>query len=161
MIEEEYLFIYFFFNYFCCPRRCTYTILEGFYYIYTVYMYSITQHLTVFMVSCHENKVWFWVLFNIPPLPEALETATFGILSISVPVSWYSLTQVRYLPSATPPSQWVRILSIHYVQQSRVNVGIFSPCGNRTPTPLDLPPRSLDYRRLPYIGLPAPNLYIA
>ena len=36
-------------------------------------MYSITQHLTVFMVSCHENKVWFWVLFNIPPLPEALE----------------------------------------------------------------------------------------
>ena len=79
-------------------------------------MYSITQHLTVFMVPCHENKVWFWVLFNIPPLPEALETATFGILSISVPVSWYSLTQVRYLPSATPPSQWVRILSIHYVQ---------------------------------------------
>ena len=79
-------------------------------------MYSITQHLTIFMVSCHENKVWFWVLFNIPPLPEALETATFGILSISVPVSWYSLTQVRYLPSATPPSQWVRILSIHYVQ---------------------------------------------
>ena len=109
-------FFFFFSNYFCCPRRCTYTILEGFYYIYTVYMYSITQHLTVFMVPCHENKVWFWVLFNIPPLPEALETATFGILSISVPVSWYSLTQVRYLPSATPPSQWVRILSIHYVQ---------------------------------------------
>ena len=81
-----------------------------------IYMYSITQHLTVFMVFCHENKVWFWVLFNIPPLPEALETATFGKLSVSVPVSWYSLTQVRYLPSATPPSRWVRILSIHYVQ---------------------------------------------
>ena len=38
-----------------------------------------------------------------------------------------------------------------------VNVGIFSPCGNQTPAPQDLPPRSLDYRRVPYIGLPAPN----
>ena len=33
-----------FFNYFCCPRRCTYTILGGFYYIY-IYMYSSTQYI--------------------------------------------------------------------------------------------------------------------
>ena len=33
------LFFFFFSNYFCCPRRCTYTILEGFYYIYIYVQY--------------------------------------------------------------------------------------------------------------------------
>ena len=53
-------------NYFCCPKRCAYTILEGFYYILYIYtvMYSIAQHLTIFMVFCHENKVWYWELFE-------------------------------------------------------------------------------------------------
>ena len=55
-------------NYFCCPRRCAYTILEGFTVLY--FLYIIAQHLTVFMDFCHENKVWYWVPFDIPPLPE-------------------------------------------------------------------------------------------
>ena len=55
------------FNYFCCPKRCAYTILEGFYCIY-IYMYSITQHLTVFLVSCHKNNK----IYLHPQLAEEL-----------------------------------------------------------------------------------------
>ena len=85
------------------------------YTLYLIYTVLVLHSTSVFMVFCHENKVWYRVLFDIPPPLEVLETATFGILSISMPESWYSLTQVRYLLSVTPPSQWVRILSIHYV----------------------------------------------
>ena len=34
------------FNYFCCPRRCAYTILEGFYYIYRYICTAV--HSTLF-----------------------------------------------------------------------------------------------------------------
>ena len=40
----------------------------------------------------------------------------FAIRTKSVPGSWYSLTRVGYLPLVTQPSQWVWILSMHYVQ---------------------------------------------
>ena len=57
--------------------RFAFPIPEGF-TIYIYNMYSIAQHLIVFMVFWHENKVWYWVLFDIPPPLEILETATFG-----------------------------------------------------------------------------------
>ena len=79
--------------------------------------------------------------FDIPLPPEVLETATFGILSISMSKGWYSLTRVRYLPSVTPPSQWVQILSIHYVHCT-----LYSR--------LELMLKFLDYRRVPYMYRP-------
>ena len=30
------------------------------------------------MFFCHENKVWYWVLFVIPPPLERIETATLA-----------------------------------------------------------------------------------
>ena len=68
------IFIYFF-NYFGCPRRCAYTILEDF----TIFL-SIVLHGNFyrFLWFCHENKVWYWVHFVIPPLPVRIETATLA-----------------------------------------------------------------------------------
>ena len=46
-----------FFNYFFAPGDVptpSWRVLLNVYY-----MYSIAQHLTVFMVFCHENKVWY------------------------------------------------------------------------------------------------------
>ena len=41
---------------------------SGGFLLYTVYIYSnvysIAQHLTIFMVFCHKNKVWYWELFD-------------------------------------------------------------------------------------------------
>ena len=64
--------------------------------IFYVHLYSIAQQFTFFMAFCHEIKVWYWVLFDIPPLSEILETATFGVITISMLLSWYLLIRVRY-----------------------------------------------------------------
>ena len=113
-ININNIYIFFSFQLFLLPHEMCLHHPGGF----LLYIYINVQYCTAlncfFLVFCHENKVWYWVHFDIPPPPEVLETATFGILSISMPVSWYLLTWVRYLPSVTPPSQWVRILSIHY-----------------------------------------------
>ena len=37
-----------------------------------------STYVNVFMIFCHQNKVWYWVLLDIPPLLEVLETATLG-----------------------------------------------------------------------------------
>ena len=58
-----------FFNYFCCPRRCTYTILGGFYYIYiyictvvhsTLYRIQIfAVHSTLYQIQIFTVHYWF------------------------------------------------------------------------------------------------------
>ena len=45
-----------------------------FYYILETVLHS---SFTVFMFFCHENKVWYWVFFVIPPLPVRIETASY------------------------------------------------------------------------------------
>ena len=47
----------------------------GFYYIF---IYSITWELLPFLWFFHENKVWYWALFVITPLPVRIETATLA-----------------------------------------------------------------------------------
>ena len=70
-------------------------------------MYSISQHLIIVMVFCHENKgwYWYWVLFDLPPLPEARETRDRNI--------WHPIHQ-------------------HYLQLVLVNPGQVSPLGKTT-----------------------------
>ena len=64
-----------FFNYFYCPRRCAYTILE----VFTIFLSTVLHgNFYRFYGFCHENKVWYWVLFVIPPLPVRIETATLA-----------------------------------------------------------------------------------
>ena len=73
----------------CCPRRCTFTILECF-LIYIYLQYSIPQQRHRFYCFCHENKVWYWLPFVIMPPPlERIETATLASYP-SAAEDWYS-----------------------------------------------------------------------
>ena len=67
------------------------------------------------MVYCHENKVWYWVLFVIPPPLERIETAILA----SYPSAAEALVLVLIgsgIPLGEPTVMMVPLRSIHYVQ---------------------------------------------
>ena len=106
-------YYYYFFSTVCCPRRCTYTILE----VFTIHILFTVLHsnFTVFMVYCHENKVWYWVLFVIPHPLERIETAILA----SYPSAAEALALVLIgsgIPLGEPTVMMVPLRSIHYVQ---------------------------------------------
>ena len=101
-------------NYFCCPRRCAYTILE----VFTIFLSTVLHgNFYRFYGFCHENKVWYWVLFVIPPLPVRIETATLA----SYPSASKDLVLVL-IGSGISPLQHHALsgyrLSIHHVQHN-------------------------------------------
>ena len=69
----------------------------------------------VFMAFCHENKVWYWVLFGIPPPLERIETAILA----SYPSAAKALELVLIgsgIPLGITTISMGTLHSIHYAQ---------------------------------------------
>ena len=136
--EMEFFFL---FNYFCCPRRCAYTILEVFYYIFiyryymaTFYRFLVFAMRTRSVTGCfvsYLSRRRYYVCIEAPTLASYPSAAVVLVLVLTVsgtvfPIgnTMHHLRSYGYFPC------------IHYeqyctsLQQTRVNVGIFSPCGN-------------------------------
>ena len=85
--------------------------------VFTIHILFTVLHsnFTVFMVYCHENKVWYWVLFVIPHPLERIETAILA----SYPSAAEALVLVLIgsgIPLGEPTVMMVPLRSIHYVQ---------------------------------------------